>query len=88
MAIWRMRHEAQGYYINITIGSHAPYKRQDAGAEVRGKLRVEVFVIWRDRQLRARACFTPALAQSSLSELGRATSRSNAITLIIFGGSY
>lgn len=81
-----MRDEAQVDYINITIGSHAPYKGQDGGAEIRGKLRVEVFVIWRDRQLRARACFTPTLAQSSLSELGRA-SQSNAITLIIFGGS-
>ena len=62
MAVWRMRHKAQVYYVNITIGSHALYKKQDVGAEVRGKLRVEVFVIWRDRQLRARACFTPALA--------------------------
>ena len=82
-----MRDEAQVDYINITIGSHARYKGQGGGAEVRGKLRVEVFVIWRDSQLRARACFTPALAQSSLSELGRATSQSNAISLSIFGGS-
>ena len=41
MAVWRMRDEAQVDYINITIGSHAPYKGQDARAEERGELRLK-----------------------------------------------